>query len=91
MALEFESQTLSYHELNERSNRVAHRLRRLGVGRGTLVGLCIERSPELIVGMLAILKAGGAYVPVDSEYPDKRSRSCSVIPARRHRGAPADR
>jgi amino acid adenylation domain-containing protein len=72
VALEFEEQSLCYRELNQRANRVAHRLRRLGVDRGTLVGLCIERSPELIVGMLAILKAGGAYVPLDPDYPDKR-------------------
>ncbi len=81
VAIEFEHQTLSYCELNERADRIAHRLRRLGMARETLVGLCMERSPELYVGMLAILKAGGAYVPLDPDYPDKRSRTCSVTQA----------
>jgi len=72
VAIEFENRKLSYGELNEQANRIAHRLRRLGVDRGTPVGLCMERSPEVIVGMLAILKAGGAYVPLDPEYPDTR-------------------
>jgi amino acid adenylation domain-containing protein len=72
VAIEFEDRRLSYRALNEQANRVAHRLIGLGVGRGTRVGLCMERSPELIVGILAILKAGGAYVPLDPEYPYKR-------------------
>src|SRR5262245_57824299 len=60
-----EGQELSYARLNERANRLAHHLIRLGVVRGGLVGLCMERSPEVVVGLLGILKAGGAYVPLD--------------------------
>ena len=71
-AVEFEDRQLSYVALNEQANRVAHRLLRLGVGRETLVGLCMERSAELIVGILAILKAGGVYVPLDPDYPYQR-------------------
>jgi amino acid adenylation domain-containing protein/non-ribosomal peptide synthase protein (TIGR01720 family) len=64
--------SLTYAELNRRANRLAHRLRSLGVGPDMLVGLCLERSPEMIVGMLGILKAGGAYLPLDPEYPSER-------------------
>ena len=71
-ALVFESTTLTYRQLNERANQLAHRLRRLGVGPDILVGICIERSIEMVVGLLAILKAGGAYVPLDPEYPRDR-------------------
>ena len=74
VALEFEDRRVSYGALNEQANRIARRLQNQGVERGTLVGLCVERSPELIVGLLAILKAGGAYVPLDPEYPDSRLR-----------------
>ena len=63
---------LSYGELNRRANRLAHRLRELGVGPESRVGLCAERSLELVVGVLGILKAGGAYVPLDPEYPAER-------------------
>jgi amino acid adenylation domain-containing protein len=63
---------LTYHELNQRSNRLAHHLRDLGVGPEVLVGLYVERSPELLVGILGILKAGGAYVPLDPAYPGER-------------------
>ncbi|PSL45672.1 non-ribosomal peptide synthase protein (TIGR01720 family)/amino acid adenylation domain-containing protein/thioester reductase-like protein [Chitinophaga niastensis] len=69
MAVMFEDNTLTYRELHERSNQLAHYLRSLGVTKGALVPLCIERSLEMIVAMLAIMKAGGAYVPVDQEYP----------------------
>ena len=72
VALLFQDQTLSYGQLNERANRLAHHLLRLGVARGSLVGLCMERSPEVVVGLLGILKAGGAYVPLDPAYPDER-------------------
>jgi amino acid adenylation domain-containing protein len=64
--------SLSYGELNQRANRVAHRLRALGVGRETLVCICVERSAAMVVGLLGILKAGGAYVPLDANYPADR-------------------
>ena len=64
--------TLSYAELDNLSGRLAQRLRRLGVGPGALVGVCTERSVEMIVGMLGVLKAGGAYVPLDHTYPQER-------------------
>ncbi|MEY5097838.1 MAG: hypothetical protein RJA36_557, partial [Pseudomonadota bacterium] len=72
VALAWEGGELSYAELNARANRLAHRLRGLGVGPGELVGVCAGRSPGLVVGMLAILKAGGAYVPLDPGYPRER-------------------
>jgi amino acid adenylation domain-containing protein len=72
IAIIFGSERLSYGELNLRSNRLAHRLRRMGVGAETLVGCCIERSSDLIVALVAILKAGGAYVPLDPAYPKER-------------------
>jgi amino acid adenylation domain-containing protein len=62
----------TYGRLDEASNRLARRLRALGVGIETAVGISMERSPELILGILAILKAGGVYVPLDAEYPDER-------------------
>ncbi|HEX3559478.1 MAG TPA: amino acid adenylation domain-containing protein [Pyrinomonadaceae bacterium] len=65
-------QSLSYAELNERANQLAHHLRALGVQPGMLIGLCVERSPEMLVGVLGILKAGGAYVPFDPSYPKRR-------------------
>ena len=66
------SARLSYGQLNRRANRLAHRLRALGVGRETLVCLCVERSAAMVVGLLGILKAGGAYVPLDPNYPSDR-------------------
>ncbi len=74
IAAEFEGKRLSYRELNSRANQLAHYLRRLGVGPESLVGICIERSLEMIVGLLGILKAGGAYVPLDPAYPRERLR-----------------
>ncbi len=71
-ALVFETSRLSYRELNQRANRLAAALRAQGVGPDVLVGICSERSVELIVGLLAILKAGGAYVPLDPSYPRER-------------------
>ncbi|WP_175213181.1 non-ribosomal peptide synthetase, partial [Achromobacter aegrifaciens] len=71
-ALVFGRESLSYGELNEQANRVAHRLTRLGVGPEVKVGIAVERSTEMVVGLLAILKAGGAYVPLDPEYPVER-------------------
>jgi len=65
-------QSLSYAELNRRANQLAHYLRELGVGPEVCVGLCVERSLEMVVGMLGILKAGGAYVPLDASYPTER-------------------
>ncbi|WP_095118443.1 non-ribosomal peptide synthase/polyketide synthase [Pseudomonas sp. Irchel s3f10] len=63
---------LSYAELNRRANQLAHHLRQCGVGRDSRVAICVERGPELLVGLLAILKAGGAYVPLDPGYPAER-------------------
>ena len=72
IAVVFEEQQLTYRELNNRANQLAHRLRKLGVGPEILVGICVERSLEMIVGILGILKAGGAYVPLDPRYPKER-------------------
>ncbi|GAB6041222.1 amino acid adenylation domain-containing protein [Endothiovibrio diazotrophicus] len=63
---------LTFRQLNRRANRLAHRLRALGVGADDFVGICAERSPELLVGILGILKAGGAYLPLDPAYPRER-------------------
>src|SRR6185295_2968697 len=71
-AVEFEASRLSYGELDARANRLARHLRRLGVGPDVLVGLAMERSLDMVVGVLAVLKAGGAYVPIDPEYPKER-------------------
>ncbi|HEV2150362.1 MAG TPA: amino acid adenylation domain-containing protein, partial [Longimicrobiaceae bacterium] len=65
-------ETLTYAELNRRANRLAHYLRELGVGPDVRVALGVERSPEMLVALLAVLKAGGAYVPLDPEYPRER-------------------
>jgi amino acid adenylation domain-containing protein len=72
VAVVFENQQLTYRELNARSNQLAHYLRDLGVGPEVLVGICVERSLEMVVGLLGVLKAGGAYVPLDPEYPAER-------------------
>ena len=72
VAVVFGSERLTYGELNARANRLAHRLRELGVGPDVLVGLCSERSPGMVVGVLGVLKAGGAYVPLDPAYPPAR-------------------
>ncbi|TCP59165.1 amino acid adenylation domain-containing protein [Tumebacillus sp. BK434] len=71
-ALIFRDQTMSYRELNERSNQLAHHLQGLGVGPETIVGICLERSLEMVVGLLGILKAGGAFVALDPAYPKDR-------------------
>src|SRR5262249_8504002 len=71
-AVVFEDQQLTYRELNARSNQLAHYLRTMGVGPETVVGVCLDRSLEMVVGLLGILKAGGAYVPLDPEYPPGR-------------------
>ncbi|MBW4575169.1 MAG: amino acid adenylation domain-containing protein [Aphanothece sp. CMT-3BRIN-NPC111] len=72
VAVVFENEQLTYRELNIRSNKIAHYLKKMGVGAEVKVGICLERSLEMIVGMLGILKAGGAYVPLDSSYPRDR-------------------
>ncbi|MFC5743592.1 non-ribosomal peptide synthetase [Dyella tabacisoli] len=72
VAVTYEDESLSYVELNARANRLARHLRSLGVGPDVLVGLCVPRSVEMIVGLLAVLKAGGAYVPLDPAYPADR-------------------
>ncbi|MGW2546197.1 non-ribosomal peptide synthetase, partial [Kitasatospora sp. NPDC001574] len=71
-AVRFEGRGLTYGELNRRANRLAHRLLRLGVGRDVVVGVGLERSPELVVALLAVLKAGGAYLPLDPGLPPAR-------------------
>ena len=72
VALVFEGEELTYDELNRRANRLAHHLRELGIERETLVAICVERSLEMVVGLVGILKAGGAYVPLDPDYPSRR-------------------
>ncbi len=72
VALVFGEESLTYGELNGRANRLAHRLIQHGVKPETCVGIAVERSIEMVVGLLAILKAGGAYVPLDPEYPQER-------------------
>jgi amino acid adenylation domain-containing protein len=72
VAVVFEEQQLTYNELNRRANQLAHYLQSLGVKPDELVGICVERSLEMIVGLLGILKAGGAYVPLDPDYPQER-------------------
>ncbi|WP_285410610.1 non-ribosomal peptide synthetase [Pseudomonas sp. FR229a] len=72
IAARWQQEALSYRELNTRANRLAHHLRKLGVGPDVRVGLCLERSLEMLVGVLAVLKAGGAYVPLDPSYPQAR-------------------
>ncbi|WP_122602656.1 non-ribosomal peptide synthetase [Pseudomonas viridiflava] len=71
-ALIFAEQQLSYAQLNARANQLAHRLRDSGVGPDVRVGICVERSLELVIGLLAIVKAGGTYVPLDPDYPEDR-------------------
>lgn len=72
IALVFEDQQLTYHQLNQRANQLAHYLKKLGVGPEVLVGIHVERSLEMIIGVLGVLKAGGAYVPLDPNYPQER-------------------
>nr|WP_282440273.1 non-ribosomal peptide synthetase [Brasilonema sp. UFV-L1] len=72
VAVVFENQQLNYEQLNQRANQLAHHLQTLGVGPEVLVGICVERSMEMVVGLLGILKAGGGYVPLDPNYPLER-------------------
>ncbi|MCF8494378.1 MAG: amino acid adenylation domain-containing protein, partial [Rickettsiaceae bacterium] len=72
IAVVYEDQALTYNQLNEKANQLAHYLRSLGVGPDTLVAIAVERSLKMIIGLLGILKAGGAYVPLDPDYPEER-------------------
>ncbi|MDZ7967874.1 MAG: amino acid adenylation domain-containing protein [Nostoc sp. DedSLP03] len=72
VAVIFEDEQLTYQDLNRRANQLAHHLRSLGVGPEILVGICVERSLSILIGLLGILKAGGAYVPLDPAYPQSR-------------------
>jgi len=72
IAVVFEDKQLTYRELNKRANKIAHYLQTLGVEPEFLVGICVERSLEMVVGLLGIFKAGGAYVPLDPAYPKER-------------------
>jgi amino acid adenylation domain-containing protein len=72
IALVYDDQHVTYRELNARADQLAHHLHGLGVRPETTVGICIERSPEMVIGMLGILKAGGAYLPLDPAYPQER-------------------
>jgi len=72
VAVRFENEALTYRELNERANQLAHRLRDLGVGPEAMVGTVMERSLEMVIALLGILKAGGAFVPLDMNYPAER-------------------
>ncbi|BAY66403.1 amino acid adenylation [Calothrix brevissima NIES-22] len=72
VAVVFADQQLTYNQLNIKANQLAHQLQQLGVKPDVLVGICMERSVEMVIGLLAILKAGGAYVPVDPAYPQER-------------------
>nr|WP_256381140.1 non-ribosomal peptide synthetase [Myxosarcina sp. GI1] len=72
IAVEFDGRQLTYRQLNQKVNQLAHYLQTLGVGAEVLVGICVERSLEMIIGLLGIFKAGGAYVPLDPNYPQDR-------------------
>ena len=72
IAVVFENQQLTYAELNDRANKVASYLQQIGVGAEVLVGICVEKSPLMLIGILGILKAGGAYLPLDPTYPQER-------------------
>jgi amino acid adenylation domain-containing protein len=72
IAVVYENEQLTYAELNQKANQLAHYLQQLGVGPEVLVGICVERSLLMVVGLLGILKAGGAYVPLDPAYPKNR-------------------
>ncbi|MDB4894620.1 MAG: non-ribosomal peptide synthetase, partial [Firmicutes bacterium] len=72
VAVSFAGESLTYEQLNRRANRLAHYLRKQGVGPDVLVGICVERSLAMLVGLLGILKAGGGYLPLDPAYPQER-------------------
>ncbi|MEO5371417.1 MAG: amino acid adenylation domain-containing protein [Magnetococcus sp. DMHC-1] len=71
-ALVFAGYSMSYRQLNRQANQLAHRLLAMGIAPGNIVGVCLERSPEMVIALYAILKAGGAYLPLDPEYPADR-------------------
>ncbi len=75
VALAYDDQTLSYRDLDIRANQLAHHLRALGAGPETIVALCVERSFDMVVALIAILKAGAAYLPLDPDYPEERLRA----------------
>lgn len=72
VAVVYDNQQLTYSELNARANQLAHHLQQMGVGSEVIVGICLERSLEMVIGVLAILKAGGAYLPLDPNHPKER-------------------
>ena len=72
IAVSFEDSSLTYRQLNDRANQIAHYLIELGVKPEQLIGICVERSLEMIIGVLGVLKAGGCYVPLDPAYPQER-------------------
>ncbi|MBP5972964.1 amino acid adenylation domain-containing protein [Brasilonema sp. CT11] len=72
IAVVYENQQLTYQQLNAQANQLAHHLQQMGVGPEVMVGICVERSLDMVVGLLGILKAGGAYVPLDPTYPQDR-------------------
>jgi non-ribosomal peptide synthetase component F len=95
VALAFGNRQLTYQELNERANKVAHHLCRNGVGPDVLVGVCFDRSPDMVVALLAVWKAGGAYVPLDPTYPLDRlsfmiddARTSVLLTEEKHRRPP---
>jgi amino acid adenylation domain-containing protein len=91
IAIVFEGEALAYDAMNRRANQLAHYLRTLGVGPESLVGICMDRSFEMVIGLLGILKAGGAYVPFDPSYPAERlsymfeDAGCRVLLTEEHR------
>jgi amino acid adenylation domain-containing protein/non-ribosomal peptide synthase protein (TIGR01720 family) len=93
VALVFGEECLTYRELNSKANQLAHYLQQLGVKPETTVGICLERSPEMLIGILGVLKAGGVYLPLDPAYPDERVRwilgdaQVGVMLTQRRRGA----
>ncbi len=72
IALVYQNQSLSYYELNQKANQLAHFLQKRGVGPEVPVGICLDRSVEMVISLLGILKAGGAYIPLDPNYPPDR-------------------
>ncbi|MDY7021521.1 MAG: amino acid adenylation domain-containing protein, partial [Cyanobacteriota bacterium] len=72
IAIKFEQQQLTYKDLNQKANQLAHYLQKLGIKPEVLVGICVDRSLEMIVGILGVLKAGGAYIPLDPSYPQRQ-------------------